>query len=652
MAGRGEGARGVTTKTRVIVELGETALVAPQLVAAALMANDRAKYCMSLLQQCRQHALRPDDPCPDLRDERIAAGESDTSFDDIVGASRLGDGGALLVPRLTRIEERLLQSIGEMLAAVTAGGAEREQSNESYERRFVTLRGRLVHTAADTIGPDYVETVTSANRGGADSMHLLVMDLHRELNALQIRLAEEVIDGAHAYRVDAGDKPLIRAFMRGVNATARLKFDHPGLGTTATRAGDQLVIQNDIGTTDAHVLVIRVAGLALSMIHTDVHGTRLEFFKSLLAPAGVEWSGTEPVASREYATCVGRCVCRDGAQLETLLEMVGSRLVFLIDWNRARKCLARFVGKSDAIAVLRWAAEHNVGHRAFLEAGGERLVNGVLERAAPPQLRYGARLDEVIGGEAAVSFLRAVLRITNEAWLGQRSLRFVRDEIQAELLDRLQESQEGVLALAADHAALVASLAMAAHDAALRAASGPDVDGVTAIGRRSKQWETKADEIVSQGRELRRYVDADVDRMLADADDVADGLEEVVYLFTLLTGCAEDPHAAATIVPISRLAVDSAYEYVKCVEGARHLRRGGTREDMHAFLVAVERLTHLEHESDEAERHAKAAILDDADDFKSFHLLTRIAAGLEEAIDGLARCALALKDRMLTDMLV
>ena len=35
--------------------------------------------------------------------------------------------------------------------------------------------------------------------------------------------------------------------MRGLNRTAPLKFDHPGLGATATRMDGKLVIQNDLG---------------------------------------------------------------------------------------------------------------------------------------------------------------------------------------------------------------------------------------------------------------------------------------------------------------------------------------------------------------------------------------------------------------------
>ena len=79
------------------------------------------------------------------------------------------------------------------------------------------------------------------------------------------------MDGATVYGLTDTDRALVAAFMAGVNSTAPLKFDHPGLGTTATHAGDRLVIQNDIGTTDAHVLVLHVVGLTLTVMYTDIH---------------------------------------------------------------------------------------------------------------------------------------------------------------------------------------------------------------------------------------------------------------------------------------------------------------------------------------------------------------------------------------------
>jgi precorrin isomerase len=70
------------------------------------------------------------------------------------------------------------------------------------------------------------------------------------------------------------------------------------------------------------------------------------------------------------------------------------------------------------------------------------------------------------------------------------------------------------------------------------------------------------------------------------------------------------------------------------------------------FLVAVDRLMTLEHESDEAERRAEAEMLTSAGDFRVLHLLSLIASGLEESVDALARCALMLKDAVMSEMLV
>ena len=128
-----------------------------------------------------------------------------------------------------------------------------------------------------------------AGHGHADSLHRLVMDLHKQLNAMQAGLAEETMDGAAAYNLAEADRPLVAAFMAGLNRTAKLKFAHPGLATTATRSGARLVIQNDIGTTDAHVIVIHVQDLTVSVTYTDVHPERLAFFQDMLKPRGVTW---------------------------------------------------------------------------------------------------------------------------------------------------------------------------------------------------------------------------------------------------------------------------------------------------------------------------------------------------------------------------
>jgi uncharacterized protein Yka (UPF0111/DUF47 family) len=588
---------------------------------------------------------------PDLRSEREASGEDDSTLDDVVSACRAGVDQMLFIPQASRIHGNLLGSVEQMLAPLRVS-ADASQPVEVFEQRFARLREHLPRVVEEAVPPGYVQAITRTERNGQDSLHLLVMDLHKELNCIQRSLAERVVDGASVYGLPEDDEPLLRAFMRGVNATAPLKFDHPGLGTTATRAGDQVIIQNDIGTTDAHVLVIHVTGLELSFIYTDVHRTRLQFLKGLFDGRGLTWSD-QGASGAGYETCVGRRACSDLDELHRLLEFLGSRLVFLIDWNRARKRLSRFAKKSDAIAALRWAAELEYGHRAFLEAGGERLIYNALERTAAPQLRYGARLDEVLGQQPALAFIKAVLRITSEGLQQRRSLRLVRDEVQAELLTHLHDSQQSVLALAVDHASLIVALAGAMQTALLRV-RGRSRRDLSSVAERAKRWESRADDIVSRARQAQRRVPdgVAVAQLLSNADDVADGIEEAIFLMTLLRDLDPAREAVDALDPLVRLTIVGAREYVKCLELARDVRRNGTHDDVQNFLIAVDRIITLEHESDEAERRAEAAMLGAGDSFRLLHVLSQIAHTLEESVDALARCALTLKDSVMSELLV
>ena len=60
-----------------------------------------------------------------------------------------------------------------------------------------------------------------------DSLHRLVMDLHKRLNVMQAELAEETLDGAAVYGLSDADRPLVSAFMAGVNRTAKLEVQSP-----------------------------------------------------------------------------------------------------------------------------------------------------------------------------------------------------------------------------------------------------------------------------------------------------------------------------------------------------------------------------------------------------------------------------------------
>ena len=43
-----------------------------------------------------------------------------------------------------------------------------------------------------------------------------------------------------------------------------------------------MLIENDLGTTNAHVVVLAIEDLTATMTYTDVHARRLAFFQSML----------------------------------------------------------------------------------------------------------------------------------------------------------------------------------------------------------------------------------------------------------------------------------------------------------------------------------------------------------------------------------
>lgn len=351
-------------KTQVIETLGEDALTLPAQIEAGLAANDRLKYYFTLLQMARSHADQPNQPASSLKQERLAARIGDGDLDRLVaGTHKEG-----LSYRVSGSRQLMTAIAGDArLMAVPVDNATKE--------RVKRLLEALPKAEDDLVEGIAIDDITRGDSDHGDSLHRLVMDMHKKLNALQAGLAEEHIEGASAYHLREGDRALVRAFMVGLNRTAPLKFSHPGLGTTATSSGSRLIIQNDIGTTDAHVIVIHVEEMKVTLTYSDVHMERLQFFRSLFDQFAVAW--TVPNSSQNPALAGGAVfylsICsfdaKDSSQLLAFLDHLGSRLVFLIDWNRARKQLRGFLNGEQRLRLLRWAADSNIGHRGFLELG-------------------------------------------------------------------------------------------------------------------------------------------------------------------------------------------------------------------------------------------------------------------------------------------
>ncbi len=638
-----------TTKQEMVEELGERSLLLPALLNRALEANDRAKYLLSLLQTARARADAPDASFPSLRDERLSAGIADPAFDRTVErARRVGTADLYDIPEAGRIRKELVDGVAEMLAPLAAAGLV-----DAPERaRLDALSGESADLGNDRIPGHSIDQMTAARPSRGDSMHLLIMDAHRALNRLQAQIATSTVDGAAVYGLSGDDPDLVAAFMAGVHSTARLKFEHPGLATTATRSGDRLLIQNDLGTTDAHVVVLSAEGLTATLTYSDVHMRRLRFFQSMMEQFDVRWTGTEvrgdAAALGEHHLTTGRFVAPDRPSLERFLRHVGSRLVFVLDWNRARKRLEALLSRDDAIATLRWAAENDLGHMGFLNLGAERLVYDAVELAAKVPARYGEPLSEVLGSEATLAVIRFALRAAAEGLLAGKSPLLIRDEVRVEVLGHVQASHRRLLEAGADHASLIVESARGLRTALVRLGGTEHDEFLQRATARAAAWEHRADEILVAQRQAARRVEGGeaLARVLGSADDAIDGLEEAVFLLNLLPD-----ESIRVVVPIidgvAGITAMNAREHLKALEIACQVVEGSSSDDLEDFLVAVDRVVTLEHQADAADRGARAKLVTEAPEFRSLYVADSILRCIEDASDALMRSVLGLRDHIL-----
>jgi uncharacterized protein Yka (UPF0111/DUF47 family) len=631
-------------KAPVLEAIGETALDFPSKISAALTANDRIKYYLSLLQSAALHAAHPEENKGTLRTERIAARIEDTSLDDLIGQAR-HERDTIRIPGCGRVLERIAQDLRVMAEPV----------RERFAKRLDGVLAKLPKVCGDVIDPHVIERMT---RAGGDGIHQFVMDVHKQLNALQRQISEERIEGAAVYRIRKSDRPLIASFMSGVNRTAPLKFSHPGLETTATRSGSTLVIQNDIGTTDAHVIVIHTNGRAVDLTYTDVHVERIDFLQKMLQSFSVRWTETRSMQkgsvgeAGEFHLITGRYEAKDDSDLRSYLEFLGSRLVFLIDWNRARRQLRSFLHSAQRIELLAWAAEKEIGHRGFLELGGAALINNAIEETAGSAMHFGDRLCDVLGDDAAMEFLRFVLSQATEGLRQHQSSRLIQDRIGAELQAHFSSEEKLLFQLACDHAGLIFEIASMARDG-IRAIDSTEQ---ARDAERARKYEHEADQVLiavlDATRKRPEY--APLFQLVETADDAADELEEVVFLLGLL-----DPHGAqeeilSALASLSDLIVVSTQEWIKALHHARQLERRAAATVPGAagdFLTEINRIFELEHQADNAERALTYAAVQHAADFRHLHVYAEIGRSLEAAADALKAAGVVARDYLLENVL-
>ncbi len=627
-------------KSDIIGELGECEVLLPGLISTALAANDRIKQRLSLLQDAASRARDAVRAAPimlppaGLEAEISPAGLAQAR---LVGAEtlHLPGAGALLLGLKADLDAMLAP-----LAAAHMAGA------EDLAARAAAIQPLLKPEAAGEITLARIAALTSAARDGQPKFHVLVMDVHKTLNQLTAATAVETLDGAQVHGLTDDDRDAVRAFMRGLHRTAPLIFGHPGLGTTAVHGAEHLVIQNDIGTTDAHVLVVHVSADEVSVTYTDIHRPRAKFFIDMFAGRPVAWS---PLAQRQAAgleeesfyLITGRFSFTERNARDEVLDVLASRIPFLIDWNKARKALQIFVGKTAAIGLLGWAAAQDYGHRAFVELGAAELVYEAVHRAAAGRIRYGERLDAALGEANCIEFLRHTLRGTSQGLAAGRGARLILDEIQAELARRFETAENAVFVLLVRHLGLTRGIAEGI-EAALAA---PDAG----LAPRAKAMEAKGDRLTATARELAEHIQgsAALRLVIDEVENTTDALEDTAYMLGLMR---ETASGTALLAPLAGIVTGAVSAMVRAVETAARLPEG-QRADAAAALQAIDDVVRAEREADAAQRGALTALLNTpCADARTLVLALELAKALEGATDKLSHAAFALRDRVLQEL--
>lgn len=663
-------------KAQAVATLGSSTLSLPAWLRAALAANDRLKLYLSLLQAAAAHADHPERAALDLAREMAAAGVQDDWLHDLpASATRAGD--SVCIPELARLLQRLAEDLAVMarpvLAAPPAAGTDLPQRVKDWADRLQARSQAAQSPGGERLSATEMAELAHGDRHRGGSLHLLVMDLHKALNQVSAGLSSETVAGAHAWGLEPADRPRVEAFMRGLQRTAPLKFDHPGLDTAATHDGQRLLLQNDIGTNDAHVLVIQIEGLAIELTYSDLHRSRFGFFQNGLSELGAQWSVVEPHVSpglnhgEAYFVGTARFEPADEAALLTTLEGIGERIVFLIDWNRARKRLLPFVDKDGAISVLHEAAHRHAGHMAWLKAGGEQLIYGAMQSLGEGAFRIGDRLDDVLGATVARGFLVEVLVLASAALRAGQPVAAIADQTRL-LLARQMQRRMDAFDLLAEHAAYCHALAQSVRDGLAHGVQGSR-HAADDLAARAKAWERRADHLVMQARDRAERLPRwrPVVRLLEQADDVADALEEAAHLLSLIA----DDHAQGWHADVRQVLHDLAATvlsatqvHIKAVEVARNLGAasedgpggdagstfpppatlvtGGVDSD--AFVAATWNVVRAERRCDELLRSARRTLLHRVQQPAALMLANDLAQALEGASDHLLSAAYALRD--------
>jgi uncharacterized protein Yka (UPF0111/DUF47 family) len=673
----------VKTKILEVIGGGKSDLLVMEKVRRALQANERVKYLLTLLQLAQAQAQTPSPQPDDLSVERRRAGIEDTELDQVIPQATLVDGDRLAIPVVDKILELAFEETARMCdPLVVARGAEGSALKDRLTEVSAAVRscldgaeasdgssatgsaraaapsggaapedGAPPETSVPTLPLALIGRLTSAERLAGDTLHLVVMDAHKAINSLISELSahRETVAGADALGLTEEDRKLVQGFAAGVNSTRGLKGGHPGLATTAVRMGSKLMIQNDVGETDAHVVILEIEDGRLELTYTDVHDKRIEFFSSLMSEIPIKWKKTESRFSSELsegAFILARGVLHedDPDRMAHALGVIGGSLVFLIDWNRARKRLRTFLRGGEVLEILVWAARERIGHMSFLSYGDEELIYEALEALPRGTVRRGEPLTSILGRKGAVEFVKDTLRLCGESYQRQEPRALLLDRLRVSLLARAQKRGRGADEMLLELAGLAVETALSFRDS-IRGLTRPIPGLIERNYQRICQWEERADERLGRIRKLHLKEPQALLPVGDYVDDALDALEDAGNLALAL-----EAHFDKRVLPAEMMAMlEEAAEltlrasqlFFRVLHRYRELVRGGIGE---ALFDEINFLKQTEVEGDKLKRAFRWKFLSMPGDSRVLVTLRELGDEIESALNALSRAGFLIHD--------
>ena len=198
----------MVAKVEIVEKLGERAVLLPALIEEGLAANDGLKIRLTMLQEAATLVSEPGRAAPSMeREQRRGVGLTDPIFNATISGARRIDDKTFLAPGAELLAAGMARDLPAMMAPIEVAEAE---SAASLRARLDATLAALPDFKGDCVAHGQVAALTSARRGGDDSLHLLVIDLHKALNQAAAAAAVEVIDGAHVHGLDDAGRARVR----------------------------------------------------------------------------------------------------------------------------------------------------------------------------------------------------------------------------------------------------------------------------------------------------------------------------------------------------------------------------------------------------------------------------------------------------------